>query len=323
MRRMKKFLGLGIIVLSLGMMIGCGAKSKDYAENTVDKSSGSVGQSTVPEMAKEGFTVYTPANPTAQDNADYMDMTNTSQKLIKRVSLNLETLEYDSLLLFLNNKITELGGYTEESNSYGKRLNHSNLRSAHMIVRIPSNRLNEFVDVIGENTTIVVRNESTEDATMQYVDTESRKKSLEIQQERLFALLEKAEKMEDVISLESRISQVTYELENYTSTLRTYDNLVQYGTVTIQIDEVERISNPQPKNVWERMSNGISDSMYNIKEGFKDFSVWVVSNLPYLIIWAIIVSIIVIVVKRKSLNKKNIYKLEVKSDQKPDDLPKE
>ena len=54
-----------------------------------------------------------------------------------------------------------------------------------------------------------------DDVTLRYVDVDSHKKALETEQERLLALLEKAENVEDIITIENRLSDVRYELENY------------------------------------------------------------------------------------------------------------
>jgi hypothetical protein len=307
MKKIKKLASVGLIVLVLGFT-GCGAKD---SENTNDAgySTKNTGYSTeqeveAPQAMEEGFGGFS-VNLASNSNAGAMDIENTSQKLIKNMNLTLETLEYDSLLSFLDIKIKEMKGYVEESNSYGKSLNSSSLRNAYMTVRIPSNRLDEFVNLIGENTTILARSESSQDVTRTYIATESRKKALDIQLERLFALLEKAENMEDIIVLESRISDVTYELENYASTLQNYDNLVEYSTVSIQISEVERVSNPEPTNTWDKMKNGLSDTMYQIKEGSMGFAVWFVSCLPYLIIWGIVIAVAVVLTKRIIKKKSN------------------
>ena len=63
-----------------------------------------------------------------------------------------------------------------------------------------------------------------DDVTLRYVDVDSHKKALETEQERLLALLEKAENVEDIITIENRLSDVRYELENYESQIRLLDN---------------------------------------------------------------------------------------------------
>ncbi len=61
------------------------------------------------------------------------------------------------------------------------------------------------------------QSESAEDVTLQYTDTESRIASLKNEQERLNALLEKADTLENIFKLEERLTEVRYELENYQS----------------------------------------------------------------------------------------------------------
>lgn len=80
-------------------------------------------------------------------------------------------------------------------------------------IRIPADKLNEFVDIVGELGNVTQENESVEDVTLQYVDVESHKKALETEQARLMELLSTAENMEDLLSIESKLSDIRYEIE--------------------------------------------------------------------------------------------------------------
>lgn len=82
------------------------------------------------------------------------------------------------------------------------------LRHASMTVRIPTKHLEAFLQAAQASGNVVSQSETTEDVTLQYSDVESRKKSLEIEQERIWALLEKAESLESVIALEERLSEI-------------------------------------------------------------------------------------------------------------------
>ena len=96
-----------------------------------------------------------------------------------------------------------------------------------MTARIPAKRLDEFVQRVGEQSNITNKEERVEDVTLQYVDLESRKKALATEQDRLLELLEKAESVEDIISIEARLSDVRYELESMESQLRTLNNQIR------------------------------------------------------------------------------------------------
>jgi hypothetical protein len=88
------------------------------------------------------------------------------------------------------------------------------------------------------------------------------------------------------------LSDVRYELQNYQTQLRTYDNLVEYSTVTLNISEVDRITpvTEEKRSVWDRIRIGFGDTMYDIGEGLQNFLVWFIVNLPYLIVWAGIIT---------------------------------
>ena len=49
--------------------------------------------------------------------------------------------------------------------------------------------------------------------------------------------------MEDIITIESAISETEYQIESLSGTLRHYDALVDYATIHISLQEVYRLSN--------------------------------------------------------------------------------
>jgi len=232
--------------------------------------------STAAEMSQM-FDAHAEEGETSADTAAGMDkgdsatggnmLPDSSRKLIRRVYLNVEALDFDSLSASITQQISALGGYIEQSEISGNSYRREGRRYSHIVARVPKAKVDEFIGTVGELGNITNKQESVEDVTLQYVDVESRKKSLKIEQERLLALLEKAEKLEDIIQLEQRLSQVRYELENYESQLRTYDNQVDYSTVTLDVNEVERVTPAEEKTVWSRMTTGFQETVYDIGEG--------------------------------------------------------
>ncbi len=105
--------------------------------------------------------------------------------------------------------------------------------------------------------------------TLQYSDIESHKKTLKIEQDRLWALLEKADSMDSIIALEERLSDIRYELESYESQLRLYDNQIEYSKVTLNINEVKRYTEVVPESAGEQILKGLSDNGRRLAEGVK------------------------------------------------------
>ena len=213
-----------------------------------------------------------------------------SRKLIRDVTLEVETREFDSLLAQISERVSELGGYIESSQVSGVSLNArggARDRDASLKARIPADKLDSFLESVETEANVVSRQENVTDITLTYSDVESRKKSLEIEQERLWELLEQADSMDAVVALEARLSEVRYELESMTSKLRLYDNQVAYSTVDILIWEVGEYTPRDEETVGERIQRGFSDSLEALAEGAEDFVVWIASSSPILLVLAI------------------------------------
>lgn len=313
--KIKNHVILGVIlIISLMIATGCGAKSEmKYDMNMESTADSAAPDSVSPEEAK----VITGSNGTATETSDNKSVNKSknsvaaNRKLIKRMTLSVETLEFDQLIESLAKKIDSLEGYMESSEMSGNTyLQENNSRDAYMVIRIPSNRLDDFVTTVKELGNVTHTQESTEDITLQYVDTESHKEALIVEHDRLLEILKDAKKLEDIIQIEERLSQVRYEIGSYESQLRTYDNLVDYSTVTLSIREVQHITPVRDETVVDRMKSGLANSFFQIKTGSINFAVWFVTNLPFLIIWAIILYVVGFILKKryKSSRLKEIMK---------------
>lgn len=296
MKRKVVLLVAGLICLTL---TGCGNKSmtseQDRAVATGYSSSSDSLYST--EMAEECAVDMAELDmePAAvpEDGNQLDSNAYENRKLIKTVNLDAETEEYDAILPNIEKKVSQLGGYIENFTTSGVETQ----RYANIIARIPSIKLDQFVDEVAEVSNIVYRNESVEDVTLTYVDLQSHKDMLQAEQKRLLELMDQAETMEDIISVESRLTEVRYQLESMESQLRTYDNLIDYSTVTISISEVEKVSPPVVMSTGEKIVTGFCDNVELIIKGIKALGIAFLINLPFLFLFAIIVLIIVVIIK--------------------------
>ncbi|MDF2511060.1 MAG: putative secreted protein [Herbinix sp.] len=234
----------------------------------------------------------------------------SNEKIIRTFFMEVETQEFDSLISRINSDINRMGGYVESSDISGRSYSYENAnRYGNIVARVPSDKVDEFVNTVDENANVVIKQESTENISLQYIETESKIETLQIEQERLYALLEKEDSLEDIIVLENRLSEIRYELQNHQSQLRYYDNKVAYSTITLSINEVEKLTpvSEQKETLGTRIKNGLGNTMYNLSSGFQNFFVWLIVNLPYLLIWGVIITIIVIV-SRRGIKKYNAKK---------------
>lgn len=289
---MKKKYAILAAVMTAALLLaaGCGGRGADTASDmAVSSSTQNFSAATTEEVWEDmGAMEETAAAADGEVlSSSGIDSVNSSgQKLIKTVDLTMETREFDALLENIQAKTEECGGYVESQNISGlSYYNSDGRRYAWMTLRIPADRLDEFVTVVSGLGNVTSQNESVQDVTLQYVDVESHIQALETEQSRLLDLMEQAESMEDIITIESRLSEIRYELQSYESTLRTYDNKVDYSTVSISIDEVERETTLQEdRSFFGEIRVRLSDNFYEIGRGIRSFGVWFISSLPYLVL---------------------------------------
>ena len=272
------------------LFAGCGASSEKY-DAAADAPAAAAPMES-PSFESEVLT------DSAQSDMSSMP---TDRKLIVTVNMEAETEDLDAMLVYINSKITALNGYMESQEIYnGSAYSTYRHRNASMTIRVPAENLNQFVDMVSENCNIISNYRTSEDVTLTYVSVESRITALEVEQERLLTLLEQADNMEDLLTIEARLTDVRYELEQMESQMRVMENQINYSTIHLYVNEVVEYTETEkePETVWERISTGFAKSLKNVGKGFVNFFVGIVVALPYLIPWVVVALIVVLIALR-------------------------
>ncbi len=239
------------------------------------------------------------ASDKTESSAELESALPENRKLIQTVRMSVEVQKLDEAITNMENRITEHGGYIQTSDIYK---GSSRSRSASMTVRIPADRLSAFLETVSTISNVISSSKSVEDVTLSYVATESRLKALETEQARLLELLARAETMDDLLTIESRLTDVRTELEQVNSTLRVYDNQVDYATVHLSINEVAEYTEV-PQTVGERISSGFVSTVKGLWNGLVELFIFLVVASPYWIILAVVVVVMILVVRKKKTGK--------------------
>ncbi|NLG03357.1 MAG: DUF4349 domain-containing protein [Clostridia bacterium] len=301
--RIRKLLCLfTALVMSVGL-IGCGSSSKSESnyEGSVESAMATEEYATDDVYSNEYDMEATAetADAGAADTVKTPEVA-SNRKLIKNVSMQIETESFDQLIANVEKKTEELGGYAESKSINGVGYyDKAGSRYASMTIRIPSKNMDQFVSAVSKASNVINKTENVEDITLRYVDTKAHVESLKIEQERLQELLKESKDLDTMITLESRLTQVRYELEGYESQIRTYDNLVDYSTITLNISEVTRLTPTTEVKLsrFDKIRIGFMENLYDVIEGVLDFVVGLIIAIPYFIVIAVIVLIILMIVK--------------------------
>ena len=313
------------IILILSMLSGCGASTKSDVYNesfdTITESvSGNLAGSS--NSVNKGEVMEDVEYESADSDNDKDDVS-TNRKIIEKIYLTVQTKEFDNLLEKLEAEIKSLCGYIEKSSISGNTYEEKGNRYANFVIRIPSAKTDTLTEFVSKNSTITNKEVDTEDVTLSYVDMESRVKALETEKATLERLLADAKTMADVISIQDRLTDVIYEIESYKSKLRTYDNLIEYTTITVRISEVERVQVVEEQSIWQEIKTDFKENLEDIGYMFERLFVGIIGGLPYIIINVVVILAIIIIIKKivKKNKKKESKVLPTNTNSTPIEKP--
>lgn len=272
---------LALFTLCVTIISGCGSKKAEIspsAEMAVQSQSVADSSGFGSNNKQKGY-----------EDEKKINANLTDRKIIKSANMEIETLEFDTAVNKITTKVQGIGGYIESSNIQGRRVEYKGQvqnRYASIVIRIPKQNFDGFILDIGNLGNVISKNTTGQDVTGEYFDTEAHLKSLMIQEERLLEILKKTGQLKDIIELERELSNVRYQIENLTGTLKKWDNLIDYSTITLELREVQEVQllKEKPKSLGDQVIYGFSESIEFLIKACKNLIVFIAYALPFLLI---------------------------------------
>ncbi|MED4688400.1 DUF4349 domain-containing protein [Peribacillus frigoritolerans] len=270
------------------LLVGCSSNEKD------DSASESQDEKAESKMDASFF-----GNKVQEEAAEKEGMTD-ERKVIHQAQLELKVKNLEKAQMKIENKAAEYGGYVVESNVYRE---DEELVEGTITVRVPEAHFQDFLtDSEGEASEVVGRNVTGQDVTEQYVDLKARLKSKRAVEERLLAFMKDAEKTEDLLKISSDLAVVQEEIEQLTGQMKYLENQASYSTVTITLSQ-DRIVVPgidnKELNTWERTKKQLATSANLLLKAGSGIIVFIIGNLPILIILGGAGAVVHWVIKRR------------------------
>lgn len=285
------------LALVVTLLTACGgsAKMETAASAPAEAPMASAGGAMMDMAMPEPEEVYYANTAMQESGSGAAD----GSKRIYTANIELETTDFDEAAKGLTALMEESGGWFESS-SQGSR--GSGYRYANYTVRVPVEHYREFLNQAGELCLLTYSEEYVEDVSEHYYDTQGRLRTQQIKLERLQSLLEKAEVMEDIITIESAISETEQYIDDLSGTLQHYDARVDYSTIHVNLREVARLSNVEEPVVGfgAQFAAALSNGWKNFVSGMQDFAI----GLAYSWMWVLVLVVAVVVVVRALRGKK-------------------
>lgn len=234
------------------------------------------------------------------------DETSAQRMVIFNAEMDIRVKNFEKARNALEQKAKTYNGYIVQSNSNrydGER------QSGTMTFRIPQEHFNAFLnDAEGLSVQVNNRNVSGQDVTEEYVDLESRLKSKKTVEARLMDFMKQAQKTEDLLKISSDLAEVQEQIEQIAGRKKFLENQTAFSTVTITLQENEV---PVPKidndslNTWQKIKKQFADNINILLAAGSGIIVFLIGNLPILLIVGAIVATIIYLVRKKAGPRQN------------------
>ncbi len=128
-------------------------------------------------------------------------------------------------------------------------------------------------------------NETVQDVTNDYIDTQSRLTNLKGEQARLLDLLSHAQALGDIISIQDKLTDVEGQIEQIEAHLKALNNQVTFYTVTVALQPVETAAPPQQSTGWNvgQVFHDAFAASLGFAQGLATFLIWLLAFSLYIV----------------------------------------
>lgn len=229
------------------------------------------------------------------------------EKLVYRCQLDIETKNYAEDKENLMKLISEYEGIIQNSNEYDSddywyssdHVKTRGTKTLNLQVRIPSEKYKEFIGTVGTIGKVKRNSQQVDNISYDYYNTQADIEQLKIQEQRLLEMMEQAYTIEDMITVEDRLSEAQNELSKLQTKLVGLDTDVAYSYVDIELEEVFEYSATEVKKpgFFKRLGEEIVDGFKAMIQIFEDIILFIVGAVPRLIPFAVFGFIVYKIVK--------------------------
>ena len=290
----KRIIALLFVLCLVLILTACGGKNASYDMNYSTTEAAMAYPEEAPMAPMPAELAY---NQESMESAGLVEAQpiNLSEKIIYSASARVETLDYEASVDQVYALVDRFGGFLESSQVSGvdyfsASRGNTVVRSASFVIRVPVQNfagMQEALEQVGNVTSL---NTWTENVTARFYDTQARLEAYETEAENLRQMLSICETVEDMITVQERLSQVQYEIDALRSTLQNWQNQVDYSTINLTVQEVIEYTEPEavPVTYGQRLTTSFTDTLGSIGDFFQDALIVIVCLIPILAIFAVI-----------------------------------
>ncbi len=241
MKIVRKIVAVGLLGVGL-LFVGCAAP--DFTDS-VPAASPLEPPSSPP--AADYASAQEPAVQWGSGSVNNSSPIKSDRKQQFTAELQLQTTDKSDVVV---KKITDLA---EKFSGYAVYSNMDSIR-----VKVPVKNSKDFLAEVERLGDVIFREITSQDVTSEYRDLELKCRNLRSLRDRLAGLLKKADKVEDILKIESELARITTELEQATGLFKVLKNSVDMVTVNVKLT-TEKIEPQRLPVAWISWLGSLND----------------------------------------------------------------
>ena len=285
-----------LVLVLLLVLSGCASQNKSAIYESAVSTSYESSSNSLDAILGSSGEYY------SDNEFDYVEEETVEQKKIKRGNISIEVEDISKSYEEIKSLVVSNEGYIHSMLEYST----SRDSSISMVVKVKAANFEVLYDKVKEVGKVKEANMSSEDVTREYIDTKARIETLKVQEESLLNILSRADKVDDLLMVETELQRVREKIESSQGNLNYLENSINYSDLSISIS-MSKI----PEKISEDMSI-IEEIVFHIKDGL---GYWgnVLLNIIYITLWnlpLILVIVVVFIVLKKNKSKiKGIFRI--------------
>ena len=195
----------------------------------------------------------------------------SDRMMVYTVDTALTVKDYSEAATAIRATLAEAGGYEEGSYT-------SNSGMYRFTLRVPTEKLNDFLEKIAKSGEVEEQTVSGRDITDSYLNAENERDAL-IQKKAAFeALAAEATTFDEQLKIQEKILEVAAEIDRYNDRLSSYKKASDYSTVNITLYEEGTYEEP---TFWDTLGETFFGSGRSIGRVFGFLLLVLVAVIPY------------------------------------------
>lgn len=288
----KNLRNTAVLIICSGILFsGCGAGNRksdvSYPSDTYrtasdqysEKRGTESGEAPMNKAMVAEKAVDMPAPP-----VDYGDINSAERKLTKNGYIGISVDDIGDMENIVGNIAQKSSGYVF---SVDQR-EYSGTRTVNITIKVKSSEFDNVMNSLKELGKVTSTNFTVDDLTLEYAGTEAEIATLKTKEERLNAILAKAEKIEDILAVETQLQITRQELMSASSRISILKNQTDYSTITVNITDSKGISQNPPENFFERLVSNFRNGFRYWGRTLADVISAVIFALPLILVIALI-----------------------------------